>query len=107
MPDLPRGTVAFLFTDIVGSTQLWRTHREAMERAYVRHDPLRRQAISVHGEVVDKDIGNAVYAAVPTVPRISVAALDGQRALVTKGSDLVGRFWVHLALHAGETEPDV
>jgi len=30
MPDLPRGTVTFLFTDIEGSTRLWERNRQAM-----------------------------------------------------------------------------
>ena len=30
MPDLPNGTVTFLFTDIEGSTVLWERDRTAM-----------------------------------------------------------------------------
>jgi class 3 adenylate cyclase len=30
MPDLPSGTVTFLFTDIEGSTALWKRDRQAM-----------------------------------------------------------------------------
>jgi class 3 adenylate cyclase len=30
MPDLPSGTVTFLFTDIEGSTALWERDRQAM-----------------------------------------------------------------------------
>ena len=30
MPELPTGTVTFLFTDLEGSTRLWEEHREAM-----------------------------------------------------------------------------
>jgi len=48
----PRGTVAFLFTDIAGSTRLWQQHREPVERAYVRHDALLRDAVSSHCGVV-------------------------------------------------------
>ena len=31
-PNLPSGTVTFLFTDIEGSTQLWEQHPDAMRR---------------------------------------------------------------------------
>ena len=33
MPELPTGTVTFLFTDIEGSTTRWEQHREAMQVA--------------------------------------------------------------------------
>ena len=44
MPDLPTGTVTFLFTDIEGSTRLWEQHPEAMRAALARHDALLRAA---------------------------------------------------------------
>jgi class 3 adenylate cyclase len=37
MPDLPSGTVTFLFTDIEGSTALWERDRAAMHTAVARH----------------------------------------------------------------------
>jgi class 3 adenylate cyclase len=37
MPDLPSGTVTFLFTDIEGSTALWERDRAAMPTAVARH----------------------------------------------------------------------
>ncbi len=37
MPDLPSGTVTFLFTDIEGSTALWERDRQAMAQAVERH----------------------------------------------------------------------
>jgi hypothetical protein len=40
MPDLPTGTVTFLFTDIEGSTRLWEQHPDAMRLALARHDDL-------------------------------------------------------------------
>ena len=50
--ELPRGTVAFLFTDIQDSTRLWQHHRAAMERAYARHDAVLRGAVGEQGWVV-------------------------------------------------------
>jgi hypothetical protein len=38
VPELPTGTVTFLFTDIRGSTRLWEQYAESMEAALVRHD---------------------------------------------------------------------
>jgi class 3 adenylate cyclase len=33
MPELPTGTVTFLFTDVEGSTRLWQEQPEAMRPA--------------------------------------------------------------------------
>ena len=38
MPDLPTGTVTFLFTDLEGSTRLWEEQPEAMRAALARHE---------------------------------------------------------------------
>ena len=46
MPDLPSGTVTFLFTDIEGSTALWERDRQAMATAVERHLALLRRAIA-------------------------------------------------------------
>ena len=45
MPDLPSGTVTFLFTDIEGSTALWERDRAAMATAVERH-----LALLAHGD---------------------------------------------------------
>ena len=42
MPDLPSGTVTFLFTDIEGSTERWERDRTAMAAAVERHLALLR-----------------------------------------------------------------
>ncbi|MGD8238466.1 MAG: adenylate/guanylate cyclase domain-containing protein [Armatimonadota bacterium] len=49
MPDLPTGTVTFLFTDIEGSTRLWEEHFQAMDRALARHGAILREAIEASG----------------------------------------------------------
>jgi class 3 adenylate cyclase/outer membrane protein assembly factor BamB len=38
--EIPTGTVTFLFTDIVGSTELWETQPEAMRYALALHDQI-------------------------------------------------------------------
>jgi class 3 adenylate cyclase len=40
MPDLPTGTVTFLFTDIDGSTRLWEQHPDVMGAVVARPDAL-------------------------------------------------------------------
>ena len=48
MSEYPSGTVAFLFTDIEGSTALWERARPAMSAAVERHLALLREAITAH-----------------------------------------------------------
>ena len=57
MPELPRGTVTFLFTDVAGSTGLWQAHPDAMQAVYGWHDALLRGAAEERGGVVYKTIG--------------------------------------------------
>jgi class 3 adenylate cyclase len=54
MPDLPTGTVTFLFTDIEGSTTRWEHHPEAMRAALARHDALLRAVLIAHGGFIFK-----------------------------------------------------
>ena len=91
MPDLPSGTVTFLFTDIEGSTRLWERDRTAMAAAVERHLVL---------------LDAAIQAAFPTAPAAVAAALDAQRALLGDHFPEVGSLQVRMALHAGEAEPD-
>ena len=41
---LPTGVVAFLFTDIEGSSQRWDSYRDKMDAAVRRHDAILRDA---------------------------------------------------------------
>jgi len=52
MPELPRGTVTLLFTDIEGSTRLWEERPDEMRAALAQHDEILRSAIEGnHGYV--------------------------------------------------------
>ena len=105
MPLLPRGTVTFLFTDIVESTRLWERDSQAMAIAVERHLALLDAAIAAHGGVHFKTVGDAVQAAFATAPHAIAAALDAQRALLAEEWE-VGQLQVRMALHAGEATPD-
>ena len=83
MPELPSGTVTFLFTDIEGSTALWERDQNAMAEAVDRHFQLLRAAIDAHGGVLFKTVGDAVPGGLPHCPSAVAAALDAQRSLVT------------------------
>src|SRR5215218_7641822 len=59
MTAMPSGTVAFLFTDIEGSTKRWQRDAQAMAGAVARHDDLMRAAIAARGGHVFKTVGDA------------------------------------------------
>jgi predicted ATPase/class 3 adenylate cyclase len=106
MVDLPRGTVTFLFTDIEGSTRLWERHRQAMAQAVEHHLTVLRSAITEHGGVLFKVVGDGVQAAFPRAPSAVAAALQAQRALLGENWGEISPLAVRMALHAGEAEPD-
>ena len=56
MPDLPSGTVTFLFTDIEGSTALWERVPQAMAVAIKRQIVLLDAAIHAHGSLQDEGL---------------------------------------------------
>lgn len=105
MPELPSGTVTFLFTDIEGSTRLWEHDRTAMAAAVDRHLALLRAAIDAHRGVPFKVVGDAVQAAFSTAPDAIAAALAAQRALLETEWGESGPLRVRMALHAGMAEP--
>ena len=104
MPELPRGTVTFLFTDIEGSTRLWQAHPAAMGAAIARHDALLRGSVEAHGGVVFKTVGDAVCAAFASAPQAVQAALAAQRTLACQTWGATGPLGVRMALHSGEAD---
>jgi class 3 adenylate cyclase/tetratricopeptide (TPR) repeat protein len=104
MPDLPAGTVTFLFTDIEGSTARWEQQTESMRATLARHDALLRQAIESHGGVVFKTWGDAFCAAFATAPAAVAAACAAQRALYAEPWGGAGPPRVRMAVHTGAAE---
>src|SRR5262249_36359062 len=105
MPDLPTGTVTFLFTDIEGSTTRWEHQPEAMRLALARHDTLLRGVIDRRGGRVFKGRGDALLAVFALAPDALDAAVAAQRAIAAEAwpGDL-GPLRVRLALHTGAAE---
>src|SRR5918997_3947936 len=83
MPDLPTGTVTFLFTDIEGSTALWEQHPDAMRQALVRHDALVEKIVAEHhGHVVrPRGEGDSRFAVFARATDAVTATAALQRAL--------------------------
>ncbi len=106
MPELPRGTVTFLFTDIEGSTRLWERDRATMGAAVDRHLALLGEAITAHRGIHFKTIGDAVQAAFHTAPDALSAAIEGQQAILAEPwPEEIGSLRVRMALHIGTAEP--
>ena len=100
MERLPSGTVVFLFTDLEGSTRLWRAYPAAMLPAYERHDAILRNAIESHGGVAYKTIGDAFQASFPTAPAALAAAGEAQRQLAAETWPTPEPLRVRMAVHA-------
>src|SRR5829696_9269935 len=106
MAPLPSGTVAFLFTDIEGSTALWERGRQAMAAAVDRHFAILGEAVAAQDGVLFKTIGDAAQAAFPTVPNAIAAAIAAQIALRREDWGDLGPLRVRMAIHAGEATPN-
>jgi predicted ATPase/class 3 adenylate cyclase len=74
-------TVTFLFTDIEGSTRLWREHPATMPDALARHDAIARAAIADGGGQLFKHTGDGVCAAFADAPAALATAVALQRDL--------------------------
>src|SRR4051794_9303635 len=107
MPDLPSGTVTFLFTDIEGSTALWEQDQAAMRLAVNRHVELLDAAIGAHDGHRFQIIGDAVQAAFAAAPDALAAAVAAQQAIAAEPWSLPAPIQVRMALHVGEATPDV
>src|SRR5918995_5036918 len=105
MAEFPSGTVAFLFTDIEGSTKRWERDRDGMATAVERHFALLQDAIAASDGVLFKTIGDAVQAAFPTVPGAVAAAVAAQSALRAEDWGDLGQLRVRMAVHVGEATP--
>src|SRR6266702_3422072 len=95
-PDLPSGTVTFLFTDIEASTKLLHElGAEAFAQALAEHRRILREAFTRHGGVEVDTQGDAFFVSFPTAPGALEAAAEAQEALAT------GPIRVRMGLHTG------
>jgi class 3 adenylate cyclase len=95
-PDLPTGTVTFLFTDVEGSTRLLRElGPEAYAEALAEHRRVIREACVAEGGVEVDTQGDAFFFAFPTAPGALAAAAAFTEALAS------GPVQVRVGLHTG------
>lgn len=100
---LPTGLVAFLFSDVEGSTRLWADDRQAMSRSLQLHDDIMRSSIEVHHGHVFTTAGDAFCVAFQRATDAVAAAREAQdqlKAAVWPGP----RLRVRIGLHLGEAE---
>jgi predicted ATPase/class 3 adenylate cyclase len=107
LPTLPTGTVTFLFTDMVGSTNLARKYPDIWSAIQEHHHDLLRNAISAHHGYVFQVIGDEFQAAFATTLDALSAALDAQYALQTADWGEIGSMHVRMGLHTGPATPHV
>ena len=103
MPNLPTGTVTFLFTDIEGSTRLSQEYPDTWEGLRLRHHAILQAAIDANSGYTFQVIGDAFCAAFAT-------AEDALRAAGQVQLDLHAEDWgvapvrVRIGIHTGKAE---
>jgi predicted ATPase/class 3 adenylate cyclase len=101
---VPSGIVAFLFSDIEGSTQRWERDREAMTQALRLHDRVVRSAIEAAGGYVFKTVGDAFCAAFFTAGDAVAGSLAMHRGLAAADFQAVDGIRVRAAIHVGTAD---
>lgn len=103
-PGASSGTLAFLFTDLAGSTRLWERHPEAMRVALARHDEILREAIAAGDGRIVKTTGDGLMAIFPSAAGSVAASLAAQRDLAAETWPEATPLRVRMGVHAGEAE---
>jgi len=104
MPELPSGTVTFLFTDVEGSTRLLERQPDAYRTAITRHHTMLSEAVTHNHGAVFETVGDAVYAAFASPRDAVAAALRAQRDLDDASRGDVVTLKVRMGLHTGVVE---
>ena len=101
MPDLPTGTVTFLFTDIEGSTRLLQFLGDGYAQVLRDHQQLLRQAFTQHGGGEVDTQGDSFFVAFATAPSAVAAAAAATRALAAHTWPEGVAVRVRMGLHTG------
>jgi predicted ATPase/class 3 adenylate cyclase len=103
--DLPSTrTLAFLFTDVEGSTSLWERFPDAMKGALRRHDAILSEAIAASAGQVVKSTGDGAMAVFGSAADAAAACLAAQRRLVAEPWPETGPLRVRMGVHCGQVE---
>jgi class 3 adenylate cyclase len=102
MPELPSGTVTFVFSDIEGSTRLLRELGERWEEALTAHNRILRESFAAAGgREVDRQ-GDAFFAVFARARDAVAAAAAAQRALAAHEWPQGAELRVRMGIHTGE-----
>ena len=102
MPELPTGTVTFLFTDVEGSTGLVGTLGDAYGSAMAEHRRILREAVATsNGDEVDSR-GDEFFAAFQRTRDAIMAALEAQRQFAAHDWPGDSPVRVRVGIHTGE-----
>ncbi len=93
--------LAFLFTDIEGSTSLWERHPATMPETLARHDAIMRRSIEAYEGVVFKTIGDAFCAVFTNSADALYAAVHAQQELASQDWGEIEPIRVRMAIHRG------
>ena len=102
MPELPSGTITFLFSDMEGSTELLKQLGVSYEELLAEHHRILRNAFAAHGGTEVDTQGDAFFVAFRRAKDAVAAAVDAQRGLATHKWPEGVRVRVRVGLHTGE-----
>jgi predicted ATPase/class 3 adenylate cyclase len=103
MPELPEGTVTFLFTDVQGSTRMWEEAPDTMMEALRQHDHIIEHAAenSTGVPVRPRGEGDSRFVVFPSAVDAVAAAAEIQRQFASIEWATPEPIRVRMALHTG------
>lgn len=102
MPDLPRGTVTFVFTDIEGSTELLKRLGDGYAEVLGQHRRIVRDAFTAADGVEIDMQGDAFFFVFPRARDALAGAVEAQRAHAEAAWPPDAAVRVRMGLHTGE-----
>jgi len=95
--------LAFLFTDIEGSSRLWEAHTDQMGEVIARHDAILQEQVKGCGGRITKHTGDGITAAFEGGEPVA-CALETQMRFAAEPWGEIGELRIRAGLHAGEAE---
>lgn len=104
--NMPHGAVAFLMTDVEGSTRHWENHPEAMREALIRYARLGSEIVErCNGFLIkNRGAGDSLFIVFASPADALDAAIEFQQALAQETWREGVAFKARMALHCGDVE---